>query len=719
MAAPVPASSKARLRARVTRNIARHQHFLLVLLVFLAFRLLMPFVFRSGSYFVEQAPDIGDYLRWGTLSDSGFYPYLDYWSEYPPLFPWSMIVLYRISTLLPAWPFDQRLWFAIVTQTATMLFDTGSLILLYAISLRLGSRARAVRTAALFAAAFITAYAASTWYEPVPLFFLLAALYLALRDRYVGSAAAAGVGIMLKIFPIVVVPVALRRMTTPRQVAGYLLALAVTSGAILLPFLLARADFVLASVQSTLNRPTWLSIWALFDGNYLYGVAEPIIERFTTENIGAPPNSTLPWPLIHASFLALYLVIYTRRVDWRAPVKSIALGGLTVNLFLLWSKGFSGQFISYAFPFLILLMPDLRGVVYTLLLSVLWVAEWPIAFNMLDGQNGFVMWIVIARTAVLVALCLDYAARLFSATAETRLAGFAQAAPRLASTLLVAGWISVIPAGVLAVHTYTETRLAADSAAPALEAIRSGSTSGSDIIAIAQPRLFRRLYPHVRLIGEPTLLPVFRHTPEEARLAWLSEIAAHGPFWFIADEGDPETLEENRHAEKWLSDNACKIVTTLAGTARLSRFMGASDAPVEVAVEATFADEIELSGARLSSRSLHPGDGLCVEISWQAIETPSSDYTVFVHLIDAQGWLVAQNDQQPVGEFAPTSDWDSGSAIADRHGILLPANLPPGAYILRVGMYRSNDQSPVRITRGEEVSPDGKAIVLGSLSVVP
>src|SRR3990172_92779 len=108
-------ASRATSRAAGLRS---HPYFILILIAFLTFRLAMPFVFRSGSYFVEQAPDIGDYLRWGTLADSPLYPFVNYWAEYPPLFPWSLIGLYRISTLLPAWQFDQRLWFAIVMQTA-------------------------------------------------------------------------------------------------------------------------------------------------------------------------------------------------------------------------------------------------------------------------------------------------------------------------------------------------------------------------------------------------------------------------------------------------------------------------------------------------------------------------------------------------------------------------------------------------------------------------
>jgi hypothetical protein len=152
----------------------------------------------------------------------------------------------------------------------------------------------------------------------------------------------------------------------------------------------------------------------------------------------------LPWLLISIAFLAIFLFIYTRRIDWRKPANSIALGGLTVNLFLLWSKGFSGQFIVYAFPFLVLLMPNLRGVLYTALLSVLWVAEWPLAFMPLENENWFILWIVLARTAILIALCVEYAARVFPRVSR--------AAWRTGNAVLLIGWLSVAPVSVFAVN---------------------------------------------------------------------------------------------------------------------------------------------------------------------------------------------------------------------------------------------------------------------------
>jgi hypothetical protein len=688
--------------APAVSRLRRHQSLLLILVVFVTFRLAMPFVFRSGSYFVEQAPDIGDYLRWGALADSGLYPFVHYWSEYPPLFGWSMIGLYRLSTLLPAWGFDQRLWLAVILQIALTLCDVGSVILIYAIARRLGSKARAVRTAALFAASFIAAYAASSWFDTAPAFFMLLALYLALCDHWIGSGVAAGIGIMTKIVPIVVVPLTLRRSTAPRPLLKYVIALGATVLISVAPFFLVRSDLILAFLQSTFNRPTWLSVWALFDGNYQYGTTVPLIDRFSTANIGTPPPTQLPWPLINLAFLAIFLFIYTRRADWRKPANSIALGGLTVNLFLLWSKGFSGQFIVYAFPFLVLLMPNLRGVLYAALLSVLWVAEWPLAFVPLENQNWFIVWIVLARTAMLIGLCVEYAARVFPRASR--------AAWRTGNAVLLLGWLSVVPASVLAVNAYTTSTLQADAAMPGLDLIRAQSGDRATPIAFGQTRLFRRLYPAARDLGEPTLLPVFKHAPEEARLDWLRSLGSRGSFWFISDAGDLEAAGENLQAETWMSDHACRVASTNAGSARVSRFIAPLNAMDSIRpIGAVFNEEIALNGFQLSQSALKPGDGLCVELKWQALKQPSADDTVFVHVLNAAGQLVAQNDMQPRSGFAPTSQWRAGATINDRHGVILPPDLPAGEYIVRAGLYRSDDQASV---------PPG-AIDLAKITVAP
>ena len=455
------AVAPASFMQRTNRTAKVHQHFILIVVVFLTLRLLLPVGFNSS------APDFNHYQRWGSLADSGLYPYVHYWSEYPPLFSWSVLVLYRLSTLVPSAPEDPQFWFGLVLRTTMALFDLGSLILVYATALRLGGRARAVRTAALFAAGFITAYAAMGWYDAIPLFFLLLAFYLALRDRMTASALAAAVGAMIKITPILMVLVGLRRMTGARRQLSYLLTVVIAALALLLPLLIVGAPYVLAFVRGTLNRPSWTSIWAVLEGGNPFGLVPVVIERFSPENLGAPLESSLPWPIIHAAFAGLYLFIYTRRIDWRDPIKAVALAGMTVNLFLLWSKGFSGQFIDYAFPFIILLMPNLRGAQYAGLLSVLWIAEWPVPFILFPPEdssalrlNWFMAWMIITRTAILIALCLEYARFLFPHL-TTRLS-------RVAVGIAIAGWITVVPASAVLIDWYSQTYLAADPSAPAV-----------------------------------------------------------------------------------------------------------------------------------------------------------------------------------------------------------------------------------------------------------
>jgi hypothetical protein len=93
-----------------------------------------------------------------------------------------------------------------------------------------------------------------------------------------------------------------------------------------------------------------------------------------------------------------------------------------------------------------------------------------------------------------------------------------------------------------------------------------------------------------------------------------------------------------------------------------------------------------LTGYRLGEA--RPGETLQVALRWQARESrPEPAYTVFVHLTDDQGRLVAQHDGPPQDGAYPTSIWSAGDEIGDVHAIPLPASLPAATYQVRVGLY--------------------------------
>jgi uncharacterized membrane protein len=114
-------------------------------------------------------------------------------------------------------------------------------------------------------------------------------------------------------------------------------------------------------------------------------------------------------------------------------------------------------------------------------------------------------------------------------------------------------------------------------------------------------------------------------------------------------------------------------------------------------VEAQFGLSIQLIGFRLDSQSSPKGSTLNILLQWLAPRPPDTDYTVFIHLLDGKGNLVAQNDAYPTWLTPqPTSQWPLNQAILDRHTITLPPRLPAGAYTLQVGLY--NFQTLERLT---------------------
>jgi hypothetical protein len=117
-------------------------------------------------------------------------------------------------------------------------------------------------------------------------------------------------------------------------------------------------------------------------------------------------------------------------------------------------------------------------------------------------------------------------------------------------------------------------------------------------------------------------------------------------------------------------------------------------------LDVTLADGIRLQGYDLNPDTPSPGDSLELTLLWQAMATPSQDYTVFVHLIDSTGNQVAGADAPPVNGEYPTTFWLAGEQILDKHSLLLPDNLNTGKYSLAVGMYNPNTGARVPLVEG-------------------
>ncbi len=108
-------------------------------------------------------------------------------------------------------------------------------------------------------------------------------------------------------------------------------------------------------------------------------------------------------------------------------------------------------------------------------------------------------------------------------------------------------------------------------------------------------------------------------------------------------------------------------------------------------------DRIALDGFTLHPSRLYPGGDLELDLYWRSLAPIVEDYTVFVHLLDSQGTIVAQADRQPLAGDYPTSYWSPGEVVQDWVRIPLEADMAPGRYRLLVGMYHLETETRLTV----------------------
>jgi len=104
--------------------------------------------------------------------------------------------------------------------------------------------------------------------------------------------------------------------------------------------------------------------------------------------------------------------------------------------------------------------------------------------------------------------------------------------------------------------------------------------------------------------------------------------------------------------------------------------------PPPQATDITFGNTIELEGYQLA---ITPHETLHITLYWHSLAAMPAPYISFIHLLDAQGQLVAQIDEPPF-----MGQWPPGLRLADRHELPLPADLPSGKYTIITGLYDPN-----------------------------
>lgn len=203
------------------------------------------------------------------------------------------------------------------------------------------------------------------------------------------------------------------------------------------------------------------------------------------------------------------------------------------------------------------------------------------------------------------------------------------------------------------------------------------------------------------------------------RLSRLLE--EHERLWLLPyrSQWDPEGFVEG-----WLERRALKVEEVQIDVFRLVAYERAAVAEPEVPYprQLRLGEVVQLMGYDLEAEGgcrvgeaagdadlrvaiTDPGScTLVLTLYWRALGIMDENYTVFTHLAGAGGQIWAQHDGQPQGGSFSTREWFPKDVIVDEHRLVLTGeNVPPGPYVLQVGMYQleSNTRLPARGPRGE------------------
>jgi hypothetical protein len=108
-----------------------------------------------------------------------------------------------------------------------------------------------------------------------------------------------------------------------------------------------------------------------------------------------------------------------------------------------------------------------------------------------------------------------------------------------------------------------------------------------------------------------------------------------------------------------------------------------------------FGDVAELLGWQYANNQYTNNQ---LTLYWQSLSLTNTAYTVFVHVLDSNGNIIAQRDNPPANGTRPTTSWLPPEIVADTYD--LP--LPPEAAALRVGLYDPKTGERLRLPDGAE-----------------
>ncbi len=372
------------------------------------------------------------------LSDHGLYPFVHFWQEYPPLFPYLSVGVYRALGLI--WTPGQLGHYEayeLVMQGLMSLTDLVNAALIYLLVARGAGEKRGAFAGIAFLFSFTAVFVSSGFFDGLVLCFMLYSLWSFLEDRPVGAGIALGLGVVTKLVPVAILPALIKFRKDNSQLKQLLGGFGVTAALLWGSFFLVNYELAVMPVRANGARPGWETVWALIEGQYQFGFLGPekmadlplfpepaikaseklkffaggadermlkvrVLSRFSPDISSFPQTQMRSLYMITGLIFAVLFVVTWAKIPGRGGDRVIPYAGFLFVMLLLYSKGWSPQFVIFPAAFILLLYPSALGAAALLALLFINFLEMPVWLYYVRGTSSgsvFLGVVVLMRTA--------------------------------------------------------------------------------------------------------------------------------------------------------------------------------------------------------------------------------------------------------------------------------------------------------------------------------
>jgi Glycosyltransferase family 87/Domain of unknown function (DUF4214) len=401
----------------------------LALMAWVATDLLLGSFGRSGRFV---------YLEWlsGVTALAASLGPTNVWTPYPQGTQYLIIGLEALAHAAAARA-SSDIWteFALFRIVFQWLFLLAPSILTVAVISRLGRRVSpATATLAGLGAAFSFApmyygFLAAYVTEPLPVLLALVAVWCLVIERHTLTGCAIGAGAVLKLFPLLLLPVALVYVRSWQARFRIACATMLVVLAAFLPPALANFDIFMSPIRWQSARPPWESWYAFV--NWLVSAAHEFrAPYFVDSSVGdafgwvfwgiTPRISVLASPVPAGparwenivslvGIAGVMLACFTARE--RSVVSLVRWALFSLAGFMFWGIGWSPQYELYLVPFILVgVRPAPIGLITALAFEGLTLLEYPVLLPWAYFYGGSMVWIMwaalLGRYILLAWLCL-------------------------------------------------------------------------------------------------------------------------------------------------------------------------------------------------------------------------------------------------------------------------------------------------------------------------